>query len=130
VIRDLKYGVGLNHLPSGRFSANAAWLVLNALAHNLGRWVRRLGLGPESPPMTTKTLRTRYLTVPGRMTSSGRRKLLHLPVEWRGRTSSTPAREPPRDRTAHHRAPGLSLEQWSAPRNLARCQETTIDLHL
>ena len=25
-IRDLKYGVGLNHLPSGRFPANAAWL--------------------------------------------------------------------------------------------------------
>ena len=25
-IRDLKYGVGLNHLPSGRFAANAAWL--------------------------------------------------------------------------------------------------------
>ncbi len=24
-IRDLKYGVGLNHLPSGRFPANAAW---------------------------------------------------------------------------------------------------------
>jgi hypothetical protein len=23
-IRDLKYGVGLNHLPSGRFGANAA----------------------------------------------------------------------------------------------------------
>ena len=25
-IRDLKYGVGLNHLPSGRFPANGAWL--------------------------------------------------------------------------------------------------------
>ena len=25
-IRNLKYGVGLNHLPSGRFPANAAWL--------------------------------------------------------------------------------------------------------
>jgi hypothetical protein len=24
VIRDLKYGVGLNHLPSGKFGANAA----------------------------------------------------------------------------------------------------------
>ena len=24
-IRDLKYGVGLNHLPSGRFPANGAW---------------------------------------------------------------------------------------------------------
>ena len=31
-IRELKYGVGLNHLPSGRFAANAAWLALNVLA--------------------------------------------------------------------------------------------------
>ena len=27
-IRDLKYGVGLNHMPSGRFAANAAWLAI------------------------------------------------------------------------------------------------------
>jgi hypothetical protein len=33
-IRDLKYGVGLNHLRSGRFGANAAWLGLNVIAHN------------------------------------------------------------------------------------------------
>ncbi len=31
-IRDLKYGVGLNHLPSGRFAANAAWLAVQAMA--------------------------------------------------------------------------------------------------
>ena len=31
-IRDLKYGVGLNHLPSGRFPANAAWLAVQVLA--------------------------------------------------------------------------------------------------
>jgi hypothetical protein len=37
VIRDLKYGVGLSHLPSGRFAANAAWLTLNVIAHNLAR---------------------------------------------------------------------------------------------
>ena len=30
-IRDLKYGVGLNHLPSGRFAANAAWLAVQSL---------------------------------------------------------------------------------------------------
>ena len=34
-IRDLKYGVGLNHLPSGRFPANAAWLAVQVIAHNL-----------------------------------------------------------------------------------------------
>ena len=34
-IRDLKYGAGLNHLPSGRFAANGAWLAVQVLAHNL-----------------------------------------------------------------------------------------------
>ncbi|MGI8830798.1 MAG: transposase [Candidatus Limnocylindria bacterium] len=44
-IRELKYGVGLNHLPSGRFGANAAWLAFNVMAHNLARWLTQLGLG-------------------------------------------------------------------------------------
>ena len=33
--RALKYGVGLNHLPSGRFPANGAWLAVQLIAHNL-----------------------------------------------------------------------------------------------
>ena len=38
-IRDLKYGVGLNHLPSGCFPpANAAWLAVQVMAHNLDRF--------------------------------------------------------------------------------------------
>ena len=44
-IRDLKYGVGLIHLPSGRFAANAAWLAVQVMAHNLARWTARIGLG-------------------------------------------------------------------------------------
>ena len=40
-IRDLKYGVGLNHLPSGRFPANGAWLAVQVIAHNLARWTMR-----------------------------------------------------------------------------------------
>ena len=31
-IRDLKYGVGLNHLPSGRFAANGAWPAVQVIA--------------------------------------------------------------------------------------------------
>ena len=34
-IRDLKYGVGLNHLPSGRFPANGAWLAVQVIAGTL-----------------------------------------------------------------------------------------------
>jgi hypothetical protein len=79
-IRDLKYGVGLNHLPSGRFGANAAWLGFSVIAHNLARWVSRLGLGEDL--IATDTLRRRYLRTPGRLTRSARRRTLHLPEHW------------------------------------------------
>jgi hypothetical protein len=47
-IRDLKYGVGLNHLPSGRFAANGASLAVQVVAHNLARWTARIGLDSGS----------------------------------------------------------------------------------
>jgi hypothetical protein len=81
VIRDLKYGVGLNHLPSGRFGANAAWLAFNVMAHNLSRWTARIG-SLAQPLITHKTLRRRYLQLPGRRTTSARRTTLHLPRGW------------------------------------------------
>ena len=65
-IRDLKYGVGLNHLPSGRFAANGAWLAVQVIAHNLARWTARLGLGEGI--VTTRTLRRRYFALAGRLT--------------------------------------------------------------
>ena len=46
-IQDLKYGVGLNHMPSGRFAANGAWLAVQVMAHNLARWTARIGLGEQ-----------------------------------------------------------------------------------
>ena len=79
-IRDLKYGVGLNHLPSGRFAANAAWLAVQVMAHNLARWTARIGLGEQLA--TTKTLRRRFFSLAGRLTRSARRLTLHLPRRW------------------------------------------------
>ena len=87
-IRDLKYGVGLNHMPSGRFAANAAWLAIQSLprtrygvmAHNLARWTARTGLGEQV--VTTKTLRRRFFSLAGRITRSARRLTLHLPQRW------------------------------------------------
>ena len=87
-IRDLKYGVGLNHLPSDRFAANAVWLAVQSLprtrygvmAHNLARWTARIGLGEQL--VTTKTLRRRFFSLAGRLTRSARRLTLHLPQRW------------------------------------------------
>ena len=79
-IRDLKYGVGLNHLPSGKFAANGAWLAVQVIAHNLARWTARLGLGEGI--VTTKTLRRRLFALVGRLTRSARRLTLHLQERW------------------------------------------------
>ncbi len=81
-IRDLKYGMGLNHLPSGRFAANGAWLAVQVIAHNLARWTARLGLGLAQRIVTTKTLRRRLFALTGRLTRSARRVTLHLPARW------------------------------------------------
>ena len=94
-IRDLKYGVGLNHLPSGRFAANAAWLAVQSLprtrygvmAHNLARWTARIGLGEQI--VTTKTLRRRFFSLAGRLTRKARRLTLHLPQRWPWETQFT-----------------------------------------
>ena len=86
--QDLKHGVGLNHLPSGRFAANAAWLAVQVMAHNLARRTVRIGLGEQV--VTTKTLRRRFSSLAGRLTRSARRHpasdtalALGNPVQWR-----------------------------------------------
>jgi Transposase DDE domain group 1 len=80
-IRDLKDGAGLRHCPSGVFLANAARLVVAALAHNLLRWMVAIGLGTRGQ-VVAKTVRRRLLRLPGRLTRSARRHYLHPPTGW------------------------------------------------
>jgi DDE family transposase len=81
-IRDLKNGSGLAHCPSGKFAANAAWLLAATLAHNLLRWIAVLGLGAREELTAAKTIRKTLLALPGRLTRSARRWTLHLPRGW------------------------------------------------
>jgi hypothetical protein len=80
VIADLKEQA-LAHFPSGQFNANGAWAVLGALAHNLLRWTQLIGL-PETTVRAARTLRRRWLQIPGRLTRHGRSWTLHLPARW------------------------------------------------
>jgi hypothetical protein len=107
-IRDLKAGVGLRHCPSGKFTANAAWLVIATLAHNLPRWVAAIGLGTRQELVVAKTLRQTLLSLPGRITRSARRLVLCIcPPAGRGRRGwSWPWRgcaASPTPREHHHR---------------------------
>jgi hypothetical protein len=82
-IRDLKEGAGLEHCPSGRFFANAAWLGCAVLAHNLIRWTAHLGdIHPAEQLTVARTIRTRLLAIPGRLVNHSRRWTLRLPARW------------------------------------------------
>jgi Transposase DDE domain group 1 len=90
-IRDLK-DQALAHFPSGKFTANAAWTVIAALAHNLLRWAQTIAL-PDTTPRTARTLRRRLLATPGRLARSGRRTLLRMPARWPWQTEFLAALE-------------------------------------
>jgi len=82
-IRDLKEGAGLEHVPSGHFFANAAWLVCAALAHDLIRWTAMLGEITATEHFTVaRTVRTRFFSVPGRLVSRSGVPTLRTPLEW------------------------------------------------
>jgi len=80
VFADLKSSA-LAHLPSGKFNANAAWLVLASIAFNLTRAAGTIAGGPHARA-TTATIRRRIINVPARVASSARRLTLHLPTRW------------------------------------------------
>ncbi|MEU9547195.1 transposase [Streptomyces mirabilis] len=95
VIADIKNGP-FAHAPSGHFQANAAWLALAALAHNLTRAAGTLASAFHARA-TTATLRDHLIDVPARLGRSARRLVLHLPQHWPWAddpSSSTPFMHP------------------------------------
>ena len=89
----------LAHLPSGKFMANSAWLVLAVMTFNLTRAAGTLAGGRFSP-RHSGTIRRTLISVPARVASSARKMTLHLPKDWPWerqwtelftRTSSPPA---------------------------------------
>ncbi len=84
-IRDLKAG-GLAHVPSGKFGANAAWLGLAVLAHNIGRWTLKAA-GPEWERATVASLQTKLVAMPARLVHTGRRLKLRAPRRWPWQTA-------------------------------------------
>jgi hypothetical protein len=84
---DLKNSA-LAHLPSGKFTANSAWLVLAVMAFNLTRAAATIA-GHGLAKAVTSTIRRTLIAVPARIASSARRLTLHLPAAWPWHTAWT-----------------------------------------
>jgi hypothetical protein len=78
-IRDLKEGAGLDHIPSGHYHANAAWLACAVLAHNLGCWTTLLA---GQTQITNRTRRTRLISVAAVAVNRSGQMLLRFPARW------------------------------------------------
>lgn len=81
LIKEHKNDFGFEKMPSQRFHANWAWLLLSQLAWNIVAWFNRYCLPAICHTMTLGTLRHRLLNVAGRIVHSGRQKFLVLSEE-------------------------------------------------
>jgi hypothetical protein len=85
VFADLVSGP-LAHLPSGQFPANAAWLALAAICHNLTRAAGCLA-GAFFAKARGATIRGQLIAVAARIARHGRGHItLHLPEGWHRET--------------------------------------------
>lgn len=77
-IKEHKTDFGLEKMPTNKFHANWAWLLIGQLAWNLLAWFKRTCLPKECHPQMVGTLRHRLLKVVGKITTQGRQWFLSL----------------------------------------------------
>lgn len=81
-IKEYKTGFGLEKLPTHKFNANWAWLLIGQLAFNLVAWFKRLCLPKSEHSTTIKTLRHRLFNVAAKIVSSGRQLFLVISDDY------------------------------------------------
>ncbi|MHB8190326.1 MAG: IS1380 family transposase [Ferrimicrobium sp.] len=82
-IKDLKEGAGMEHVPSGKFFANGAWLAHAVVAHNLMRQVSYLGkITPLESMVIARTFRNHFVAIAGRLVNRSGKMVLRTPTRW------------------------------------------------
>jgi hypothetical protein len=81
-IKEHKSGFGLEKLPTQKFHANWAYLLIGQLAFNLIAWFKRLVLPPSYHRTTIKTIRHHLLTLAGRIVHTARRCFLMISDQY------------------------------------------------
>lgn len=81
LIKEHKNDFGFEKLPTNKFHANWAWLLMGQLAWNLLAWFNRCCLPAACHKLTLGTLRHRLLKVPGKIVHQGRQLFLVLSEE-------------------------------------------------
>jgi Transposase DDE domain group 1 len=82
-IKEHKSGFGLEKLPTQKFHANGAYLLIGQLAFNLVAWFKRLVLPTSYHRTTIKTIRHHLLNLAGKIVHTARRCFLMISDQYR-----------------------------------------------
>ena len=82
-IKEHKSGFGLEKLPTRKFHANWAYLLIGQLAFNLVAWFKRLVLPVSYHRTTIKTIRHHLLNLAGKIVHTARRCFLMISDQYR-----------------------------------------------
>jgi hypothetical protein len=82
-IKEHKSGFGLEKLPTQKFHANWAYLLIGQLAFNLVAWFKRLVLPPSYQRTTIRTIRHPLLNLAGKIVHTAHRWFLMLSDQYR-----------------------------------------------
>jgi len=82
-IKEHKSGFGLEKLPTQRFHANWAYLLMGQIAFNLVAWFKRLVLPASYHRATIKTIRHHLLNLAGKSVPTARRCFLVISERYR-----------------------------------------------
>jgi Transposase DDE domain. len=82
-IKEHKSGFGLEKLPTQKFHANWAYLLIGQLAFNLLAWFKRLVLPASYHRTTIKTIRHHLLNLAGKIVHTARRCFLMISDQYR-----------------------------------------------
>ena len=78
LIKELKIGFGMEHMPCGTLSANAVFFAIGVLTYNLYCGFRSLALGTECQTAQVQTVRWRLFQTAGRIVRHGRQVFLKI----------------------------------------------------
>ena len=82
-IKEHKSGFGLEKLPTQKFHANWAYLLIGQIAFNLVAWFKRLVLPPTYQRTTIQTIRHHLFNLAGQIVHSARRCFLVISDHYR-----------------------------------------------
>lgn len=82
-IKEHKSGFGLEKLPTQRFHANWAYLLIGQIAFNLVAWFKKMVLPEHYQQSTIKSIRHQVLNVAGKIVETGRKLYLIMSDQYR-----------------------------------------------